>query len=83
MLCGPNKLNTTGRNNKPWKSPKTTTRKKILKKVRKMIDLDMERRTNARKVEMPPFRTAGPMLVRVCFILSSLEPLATMKAWAM
>ena len=73
MLFGPNKLNKTGRKSKPWNSPNTTTRKK----VRKMIYLDIERRTNARKVEIPPCRTAGPMLVRVCFILSSLEPLAT------
>ena len=83
MLAGPNILKTTGRKISPWKSPKITTRKKTLKKVRKMIDLDMERRTNARKVEIPPLRTAGPMLVIVCFILSSLDPVATMKAWAM
>ena len=83
MLGGPNRLKTTGRKTSPWNSPKTTTRKKTLKKVRKMIDLDMERRTNARKVENPPLRTAGPILVRVCFILSSRDPVATMKAWAM
>ena len=79
MLFGPRRLNTTGRNSRPWNSPKTTTRKNTLKNVRKMIDLDMERRTNARKVENPPLRTAGAMQIMVCFILSSLEPLATMK----
>ena len=83
MLGGPNRPRTTGRKTSPWNKPKTTTRKKTLKKVRKMIELDVERRTNARKVEKPPLRTAGPILVRVCFILSSLEPVATIKAWAM
>ena len=82
MLSGPRRLKTTGRKSRPWNSPKTTTRKKTLKNVRKMMDLDVERRTKARKVEIPPLRTAGPMFVKVCFILLSLEPLATMKAWA-
>ena len=83
MLFGPKRLNTTGRNSNPWNSPKTTTRKKTLKNVRKTIDFDMDRRTNAKKVEIPPFRTAGAVLIIVCFNLSFLEPLATMKAWAM
>ena len=79
-LGGPNRLKTTGRKISPWNKPKTTTRKKTLKKVRKMTELDVERRTKARKVEMPPLRTAGPIPVSVCLILSSLDPVETMNA---
>ena len=64
MLFGPNRLNTTGRKSKPWNSPKTTTRKKTLKKVEKTWDLELARRMKARKVEKPPLNTAGPMSAR-------------------
>lgn len=40
-------------------------RKKILKKDWKMYDWEVERRMKARRVETPPFRTAGPILVIV------------------
>ena len=40
--------------------PKTTTKRKTLKKVRKTWDLDPASRTKARKVENPPLKTAGP-----------------------
>ena len=57
----PIKLRMAGRKTSAWKRPKTTTRKKILKKVTKTKDLDVERRTKAKKVEKPPFHTAGPV----------------------
>ena len=39
MLFGPRRLNITGRNRRPWNSPKTTTRKKTLKNVRKITTI--------------------------------------------
>ena len=83
LLLEPTRLSTTGKKSRPWNNPKSTTRKKILKKVRKMIDLDAKRRTKERKVEMPPLRTAGPVLIKVFFIRSLLDPSSTVKAWAM
>ena len=39
---------------------------------------------NARKVEMPPFQTAGPISMIVFFILSSLDlPAVDTNEWAM
>ena len=60
-LFGPIRLNTTGRKIRPWNKPKDTTRKKTLKKARKVWDLEKARRTKAQNVERPPLKTAGPM----------------------
>ena len=73
------RLSNTGRKRRPWNKPKSTTRKKILKKVRKMIDLELASRTKERKVDIPPLNTAGPIFVKVFFILSLLEPSSIVK----
>ena len=39
---GPIRLNKTGKNTRPWKRPKVTTRKNILKNVLKMYDLKIK-----------------------------------------
>ena len=76
-LLGPIRLNTTGRKIRPWNKPKDTTRKKTLKKARKVCDLEKARRTKAQNVERPPLKTAGPMWVNVFTIRSSLDPWIT------
>jgi hypothetical protein len=67
---GPMRLRATGKNTRPLNRPKITTRKKILKKVKKMCELDVINRANARKVEKPPLNTAGPMSTRLCVCVS-------------
>ena len=44
--------------------PKTTTKKKTLKKVTNTWDLEPASRTKARKVENPPLKTAGPKQIK-------------------
>ena len=63
----------TGRVRRPWNKPKRQMRKNILKKERNMYDLEVERRMKAKSVEIPPFMTAGPILVIVAIILSFLN----------
>ena len=63
MAWGPSKLRSTGRTTRPWNKPKVTTRKKILKKDVNTWDLESARRMNANVVVIPPFKTAGPILV--------------------
>jgi len=53
-----------------------------LKKVAKTWDLDPASKTNARKVEKPPLKTAGPISARALLTLSALVPVEDMKAWA-
>ena len=59
-------LRITGRNTRPWNTPKLTMRKNILKKFTKWVVCAAIRRANARNVEKPPLNTAGPMLDTVC-----------------
>jgi hypothetical protein len=66
LEVGPMRLRMTGRKTSPLNRPKATTRKKILKKVRKTCELDVMSRQKARKVEKPPLNTAGPMSTRLC-----------------
>ncbi len=82
-LGGPMKLRTTGRNTRPWKRPKKTTRKNTLKKARKKIDLVNISTAKAKNVEKPPFSTAGPRSTRAMYTRSFRVPVATIKAWAM
>ena len=58
---GPMKLKATGKNTSPCNNPKSTTRKKILKKTKNTKDFDVISREKARNVENPPLKTAGPM----------------------
>ncbi len=58
------------------------TKKKILNSIFSRVVV-MERRTKARKVEIPPLRNGGPIWIKVSLILSSLEPFFTLKPWAM
>ena len=57
-------LSTVGSSTRPWKRPKTTTRKNTLKKLLKRYELEKQRRAKARYVEKPPLNTAGPMSTR-------------------
>ena len=63
IAWGPSKLRSTGRTTRLWNKPKVTTRKNILKKDVNTWDLESARRMNANVVVIPPFKTAGPILV--------------------
>ena len=52
---------TVGRKRRPWRPPKTTMPKNILKKTLKTYDLEMERTATARKVETAPWTTGVPI----------------------
>ena len=71
---GPTKLRITGRNIRPWKSPKVTTKKNILKKLEKTWLRDPANSMKAKNVENPPLKTAGPMFCIVASILSLRVP---------
>ena len=43
----------------------------------------MAQRTNAKKVETPPLRTAGPICVRACWTRASLVPGEAKNSWVM
>ena len=49
-------------------------RTKTLKKVRKVWEVEPERRTRARKVVTPPFKTAGPIASTALTALSLFDP---------
>ena len=75
---GPTSERRTGRTNRPWKSPKTTTQENILKKVRNTYELLKATRLKAKKVENPPLKTAVPIRLRVSWVLSFLLPFLVM-----
>ena len=71
---GPIVARTTGKTTSPWYNPNTTVNVKALKKVKKTWPLEMDPSAKARKVVTPPFRTAGPMVMRALMVFSSLLP---------
>ena len=78
--AGPISDKITGRRINPWKRPKTTTNRNTLKKTENTWDSLPARRMNAINVDMPPFRTAGPMSTRAAAALSLLVPDTVKKA---
>ena len=64
----------TGSAMRPWNSPNTQMRKKILKNDMKTYDLDVASRIKAKRVERPPLNTAGPISVMVSITRWSLVP---------
>ena len=73
-ISGPTRERSTGSKTSPWKSPKTTVRTKTLKKVRKVWEVEPARRTRARKVVTPPFKTAGPIASTALTARSLFDP---------
>ena len=74
VSSGPNTDNSTGNNTRPWNRPKATVKEKTLKNVRKTCPVERQQRRRARNVVIPPFATAGPMLVTAVTDFSCREP---------